>query len=108
LARAQRAKVTADISAISSALDQFAIDNAGKYPQSLEVLVAPDVNGSSFLDRSRVPLDPWKNPYGYEPPTPGRTHPRVYSLGKDGQPGGDGENQDIDDAMVRDGLADSR
>jgi general secretion pathway protein G len=108
LARAQRAKATADISAISSALDQYAINNAGKYPESLDALVAPDVYGHSFLNRSTVPLDPWKNPYGYEPPVPGRPRPRVFSMGKDGQPGGDGDNQDIDSEWVRDGGVDHR
>ncbi len=41
-----------------------------------------------------VPLDPWGNAYHYE--NPGQ-HGEVdiYSYGLDGQPGGDGENADV-------------
>jgi general secretion pathway protein G len=46
-----------------------------------------------------IPLDPWKNPYQYEAPTDERAF-RIYSLGKDGQPGGWGQNADIENADV--------
>ena len=31
-----------------------------------------------------IPLDPWKNQYGYEPPESSGSSPRVYTLGADG------------------------
>jgi general secretion pathway protein G len=41
-----------------------------------------------------VPLDPWGKPYLYR--TPGeKSEIELVSYGKDGQPGGTGENADI-------------
>ena len=94
--QAAHTKAKADIVNITQALDDYAMNNAMKYPDSLEALVTPDVNGHAYLNASKVPKDPWKNEYQYDPPGPGQPKPRVYSLGKDGQPGGDGDNADID------------
>ena len=44
--------------------------------------------------RKAVPLDPWDNPYQYRQPGE-RGEYDLFSVGKDGQPGGDGENADI-------------
>ena len=52
-------KAKADIVAIASAVDQYAIENNGKYPESLEVLVTPDEHGFSYLGQETVPKDPW-------------------------------------------------
>ncbi|MNN74156.1 Type II secretion system protein G precursor [compost metagenome] len=42
-----------------------------------------------------VPLDPWNHPYGYSD-KPSLEQPfTLYSLGADGQPGGEGDNADI-------------
>ena len=100
---ATKQKAKADIVAIDSALEEYAIQNGGIYPESLEDLVTPDENGHSFLKRKTVPLDPWKNEYLYDPPSPGTPMPRVYSYGKDGQPGGEGDNEDIDSETIREG-----
>jgi general secretion pathway protein G len=43
-----------------------------------------------------VPADPWGNPYVYR--SPGEANPDSYdlvSLGRDGAPGGEGEDADI-------------
>lgn len=86
----------ASIRAICDAVDQYAIENAGRFPESIEELVTPDDSGYSFLKDETIPLDPWKNEFQYEPPSgPGGKY-RVYSFGADGQPGGEGENADID------------
>jgi len=43
-----------------------------------------------------VPLDPWGRPYIYEvPATRSRQPYDLYSLGADGQEGGEGPNADI-------------
>ena len=94
--QAARTKAKADITAMVQALDDYAINNGMKYPDTLEALVTPDVNGHAYLSQTKVPKDPWKNEYQYDPPGPGQPKPRVYSLGKDGQPGGEGDNADID------------
>jgi general secretion pathway protein G len=42
-----------------------------------------------------VPVDPWKDPYVYAPPGNGSDEPVITSLGKDGKPGGTGDDADI-------------
>lgn len=88
-----------DISAISQAVTNYAIENAGKYPDSLEALITPDESGHKFLDRNSVPKDPWKNEYIYEPPQSGQGF-KVICYGRDGQPGGEGEDADIDNMSM--------
>ena len=91
---AQRSKAEVDLVSLQSAVSEYAILNGGVYPESLELLVTPDENGNTFLKARRLPLDPWKNPYHYEPPT--KTKPMVLiCYGADGKPGGEGENEDI-------------
>lgn len=47
-----------------------------------------------YLDEA-VPMDPWGNPYRYAP-TPSEHQPyTLYSLGADGQPGGEGFDADV-------------
>lgn len=92
---AQTGVARSEIYSIKSALDQFAIENGGVYPESLEALVTPDANGNTFLGSEKLPKDPWKNPYQYEPPQYNNNKILLYSLGKDGAPGGEGENADI-------------
>ena len=46
--------------------------------------------------RRDVPLDPWDRPYVYE--SPGEHNPDsfdLFSYGQDGQPGGEGEDEDV-------------
>ena len=84
--------------------NKHAINNSGKYPDSLEVLCTPDSNGHTYLQGYKsIPKDPWKNEYLYEPPHTGQPLPRIYTLGKDGQPGGEGEDADIDNFTIREG-----
>jgi general secretion pathway protein G len=96
-------KAKADIQSIASAVDSYAIENAGRYPDNLEVLVTPDENGFTFLKGEVVPKDPWGFEYGYEPPSSGNQKYRVYSNGKDGTPGGEGDNADIDNNKITNG-----
>jgi|SRR5882672_3444965 len=97
---AARKKAEMDVVSIDSAISNFIVENGGKAPENLEVLVTPDENGRTILkNRTTVPLDPWGNPYGYEPPTSNRDY-RVFSYGKDGQPGGEGDNADIDNFTI--------
>jgi Type II secretion system (T2SS), protein G len=42
-------KTKVDVMAISSALDDYAINNQGHYPKGLEALVTPDENGEAYL-----------------------------------------------------------
>lgn len=91
-----------DVAALVTALNLYRLDNF-TYPstqQGLEALVqrptgsppAPNWKDGGYLDR--VPRDPWGNAYQFL--SPGRHGDfDVYTLGKDGQPGGDGYNADL-------------
>lgn len=94
---ARRAKTAIDIRWIQAALFVYAHEHAGAYPAELGVLVEPGPTGKRYLGELReVPLDPWKRPYRYEPPTAEHPRPRLTSLGADGLAGGEGEDADID------------
>ena len=89
----------AQIDALEKALDQYRLD-IGRYPDSelgLNALVAKPANEPKWAGpylRKDVPLDPWGKPYLYR--IPGEKHEfDLVSFGKDGQPGGAGENADI-------------
>lgn len=100
---ATRTRAKMDVSTISSAVESYMIEHAGKAPDSLEALVTPDESGRTYLkDRTQVPNDPWKSPYGYEPPS-GQRGFRVYSYGADGQAGGQGDDADIDNFTIAEG-----
>ncbi|EDY86357.1 general secretion pathway protein G [gamma proteobacterium HTCC5015] len=97
---ARRTKAQNDIAAISSALDLYKLNNFD-YPttdQGLRALVSKPTVGpeprswEQFLDK--VPMDPWEREYQYISPGEHGEYD-LYSLGKDGRPGGDGENADI-------------
>jgi general secretion pathway protein G len=98
--KANYAVVKTDITTICDAIDDYTINNAGKYPENLEVLMQPDENGHNyFRGRTTVPKDPWKNEYQYVPPQGGQQY-KVISYGKDGSPGGEGEDADIDNFSI--------
>jgi len=103
LDRAGEARVTAartDVNNLMQALKLYKLDNQ-RYPsteQGLPALVAkPTVgqippNWKPYLDK--LPNDPWGHPYQYgSPGVHGEID--VYSLGADGQVGGEGKNADI-------------
>lgn len=100
-AAARLGKTKSDIVSIESAVENFAINNSMRYPHTLEVLITPDENGATYLRRKEILVDPWNRAYVYEPPEPGRPSPRIYTLGRDGRPGGTGEDADVDNESIR-------
>ncbi|MFP6828195.1 MAG: type II secretion system major pseudopilin GspG [Gammaproteobacteria bacterium] len=83
-----------DIRSIETALNLYRLDNF-RYPttdEGLQVLVAGSGGGKNYL--SRVPADPWSNPYLYIYPGQQREFD-VFSYGADGQQGGEALNADI-------------
>jgi general secretion pathway protein G len=98
-----RVKAKADVQAIASAVTSYALENDGRLPDSLEALIRPDENGRTFLDTDELPDDPWGRPYRYGPSAPGTATFRVFTLGADGLPGGDGEDRDIDNLLIKEG-----
>ncbi|MFP4154695.1 MAG: type II secretion system major pseudopilin GspG [Halothiobacillaceae bacterium] len=103
---ARIAKAKQDIRALESALNMYKLDNLA-YPstdQGLEALVqrpggTPEPRNwrsGGYVDR--LPEDPWGRPYQYLSPGEHGDFD-VYSLGADGQAGGDGANADIGNWM---------
>ncbi len=103
LSRADDARVTAartDITNLMQALKLYRLDNQ-RYPttdQGLQALVSrPAVppeppRWKAYLDK--LPRDPWGRPYQYlNPGSHGEID--VFSLGADGQPGGQGHDADV-------------
>ena len=102
LFRANRAIAQADISAIAQSVTDYAVDHSGKYPERIEDLITPDESGHAFLSNyTSAPKDPWKNEYVYQPPQSGQSF-KVMSYGRDGQPGGEGDDADIDNISMLD------
>ncbi len=101
--KADKARVTAakaQINSFQTALGSYKLDT-GMYPtseQGLQALrVAPQgVNQwqGPYLPKE-VPNDPWGRPYLYKFPGEHGQEPDIVSLGADGQPGGDGTNEDV-------------
>ncbi len=100
--KARVVKAKSDIRALEAALNLYRLDNF-QYPstdQGLRALVekpggSPEPRNykdGGYIDR--LPKDPWGNDYEYL--NPGRHGDiDIYSLGADGQPGGEGIAADI-------------
>lgn len=91
----------AQIDGLEKALDQYRLD-MGRYPGTEEGLRALNdkpadaaaTRWSGPYLKKAVPADPWGKPYQYvQPGEHGEFD--LFSLGKDGQPGGTGEAADI-------------
>lgn len=99
---ARVSKAKGDIQALEAALAIFYLDNS-KYPtteQGLKALVVQPSDPTirhwkpgGYLDR--VSKDPWGNDYQYAFPGQHGKAYDLYTLGADGQPGGEGINADI-------------
>jgi len=91
-----------DISSLMQALKLYKLDNQ-RYPsvaQGLQSLITKPVvdplpsnwKAGGYLEK--LPADPWGNPYQYrQPGLHGEVE--VWSMGADGQTGGEGEGADI-------------
>jgi len=103
-AKVETAKV--QIRSLESALDAFKLDN-GFYPttdQGLDALINKPAAGripnnwreGGYLKPARIPKDPWGKDYVYlSPGNEGREYD-IISYGADNEPGGEGNNADIE------------
>ncbi len=102
--RAAVRKARIDIGVIETALDQYRLDML-RYPtteQGLEALLnvpsdarQPENYRPGGYLRGAVPLDPWGNVYQYRIPGDRGGAFDLFSLGADGEPGGEGLDADI-------------
>ena len=101
---ARQVKALLDIQNLETALKLYKLDT-GRYPttdQGLQALVEKPETGNvpkkwkdgGYLEKSRVPKDPWGNEFIYL--SPGlKGDFDIISYGLDGVPGGEKENMDI-------------
>lgn len=94
----------AQIDSLGKALDTYRLD-IGAYPttdQGLQALITKpdgvDRWSGPYLQK-QVPPDPWSRPYRYKSPGDHGDYD-LLSYGADGQPGGTGENVDINNWEV--------
>ena len=99
LGKAEVKAARAQIDAMEKALDQYRLD-VGRYPtseQGLNALVVQPAGVTKWAGpylKKGLPVDPWNKPYLYKSPGE-HGEADVYSYGRDGTPGGSGEDADI-------------
>ena len=103
---AKKVKAKLQIENLEAALKLYKLDN-GAYPtteQGLEALVQKPATGAvpanwregGYLEKGKIPLDPWNRPYVYVSPGVKNKDFDLKSLGGDGEEGGEGESADIE------------
>lgn len=100
LGRARTQSASVQIDNLKSSLSLYLVD-MGRYPSSsegLEALIKAPPGAASwrgpYVEDGKLPMDPWGREFGYELPPDG-ARPRVFTLGADAAPGGEGENEDV-------------
>jgi general secretion pathway protein G len=90
----------AQMESFEKSLDTYRLD-VGRYPTTEEgmaaLMAAPPAAATKWNGpylKKAVPLDPWGHAYQYRAPG-SKGEYDIVSMGKDGQPGGSGENADI-------------
>ena len=101
---ARRMKAVIQMEGLETSLRLYKLDN-GTYPsteQGLQALVEAPTAGElprswregGYLEKGKVPKDPWGNEYVYLSPGLHGDYDLI-SYGPDGEPGGEGKNEDI-------------
>ena len=107
--KAKVATTKMQIASLESALKMYKLDN-GSYPsteQGLQALVETPTAGNlptnwrkgGYLEKGKVPKDPWKNDYIYICPGSHGDFD-LSSYGADGEPGGEGFDKDINNWVI--------
>lgn len=97
--KSEQKAAAAQLDALGKALDQYRIDT-GRYPATeagLAALTTRPANETRWAGpylKKGVPLDPWGNPYIYRQPGEYGEYD-LASYGKDGRPGGTGDDADV-------------
>ncbi|NZA25155.1 type II secretion system major pseudopilin GspG [Luteimonas sp. SJ-92] len=99
IGKSERTAALGQIDALRKAIDAYWLDT-GHFPpsrQGLDALVdrpdgVPKWNGPYL--QGKVPPDPWGNAYVYRVPGSAGDYD-LYSLGKDGRPGGEADDADL-------------
>jgi general secretion pathway protein G len=99
IGKSERTAALGQIDALHKAIDAYWLD-VGHFPsndQGLAVLTAKPDNearwNGPYLQQA-APPDPWGHPYVYRVPGQSGDYD-LFSYGKDGKPGGEGEDADL-------------
>ena len=99
IGKSQATVARAQIDVLSKAIDNFRLD-VGRFPtveEGLQSLVLKPASADKWNGpylKKDTPPDPWGHPYVYQVPGTKGDY-AVISYGRDGQPGGSGEDADI-------------
>ena len=99
IGKSENKTAKAQIDALGKALDQYRIDT-GRYPSSEQGLSAlykkpgNEIKWSGPYLKKNIPNDPWDKPYLFKSPGEHGDYD-LYTLGKDGQLGGEKESEDV-------------
>lgn len=98
-ARVKTTEIT--LASVSNALDSYKIDNA-RYPttaQGLDALITPPADAKNYPEGGYIkggyPTDGWENEMQYVAPGSDGSAYDLFSLGADGQQGGEGQDADL-------------
>jgi general secretion pathway protein G len=104
VAEAKSVAARTQLELLGVALDSYRLDN-GSYPTTEQGLAAlrdkpaqapVPANWRGPYLRKEIPLDPWQRPYIYRSPGErNRTGYDLMTFGRDGKPGGEGEDADV-------------
>ncbi|MBK7643709.1 MAG: type II secretion system protein GspG [Planctomycetes bacterium] len=93
LGTTERKQTMFELLRVSELLKKYAAEHGDRYPESLELLLQPGPDGSTYLQE--LPHDGWGHELSYEPATSANPHPGILSFGRDGVPGGTGADTDL-------------
>lgn len=89
-----------DLAELQAAIQAWAADHGGALPESLELLIRPQPDGKHYLPAGTPALhDPWGQRYQYRPGE-GPDGFVIATFGRDREPGGTGEDADLDQAAL--------
>lgn len=100
LGKSEVTTARAQMDAIAKAVEAYRLDN-GHYPRgeqglaSLNSAPSDESNWRGPYMRKGVPNDPWGNPYQYRQPGAEGREFDIMSMGRDGRPGGSGDDADL-------------
>lgn len=103
---AKRKVAITQIRSLEGALDSYKLDN-GFYPttdQGLDALIKKPEAGripqkwrdGGYLKPARIPKDPWNKDYVFISPGSENREYEIISYGADNEPGGEGNNADVE------------
>jgi general secretion pathway protein G len=98
LGKGKQTAAKAQIEMLGQALDHFRLD-VGRYPSTQEglsvLMTNPGIqNWEGPYLKKELPNDPWGKPYSYQYPGSHGEYD-LFSYGRDGSPGGEGEDKDV-------------